>query len=560
MLPHACASGKHASLCYTGRRLAGQYFAAGGRKSGVMSERTRKLAWAAVIVASATAISRVVGLGREVLTASVYGVTADYNTFVSVSVVPNLIRQLFADAAISAAFVPVLTALLAAGDRERARRLTATLLGFMLAVVGSLCVVLILAASPIVRAIYPELTGTSHMATLAAQYLQILVPTVLVLALAGVMTGVLYADERFTMPAVVSIVWNLVIIAFMLVWHEAWGVYALAWGTLAGTVVELILLGLAMRAAGEPIRVNFHFRDPYLRRVLALMVPITITLGILNFNALIDTYFAQYVSDHAAAEIGYSFRLYQLPQGIFAVTIGTILFPTLSRFAAAHDMDRFRETLSLGVREMVFVSLPFLAWFTVLATPIVRLVYQRGTFTASATHEVALALAAFTLGLTFANCNIMFNRGFQSLQKPWLPLYVGLVNLGLNAVLDWVLLKPLGVAGITLSTSLVSIFNLVVLMWLLRRVIGTVDGRRIARAAGGAAVGALALAAVSGGLWFALHGFAARGFLPLLVSVLVSVGAGGLVYLRLAKVLRLEELAAVRQLWRRRRGPAIPAE
>ena len=235
-----------------------------------MSERTRKLAWAAVIVASATAVSRIVGLGREVLTAGVYGVTPDYNAFVSVSVVPNLIRQLFADAAISAAFVPVLTALLTAGERERARQLTATLFGFILAVVGAVCVVFILAASPIVRAIYPELTGTSHMATLAAQYLQILVPTILVLAIAGVMTGVLYADERFTMPAVVSIVWNLVIIAFMVVWHDAWGVYALAWGTLAGTVVQLILLALAMRAAGEPIRVNFHFRDPYLRRVLAL--------------------------------------------------------------------------------------------------------------------------------------------------------------------------------------------------------------------------------------------------------------------------------------------------
>jgi len=196
----------------------------------------------AVIVASATAISRVVGLGREVLTAGLYGVTADYNTYVSVSVVPNLIRQLFADAAISAAFVPVLTALLAAGDVERARRLGGTLLGFMLAVVGAVCVVLILAATPVVRAIYPELTATSRMTELAAHYLQILVPTVLVLALAGVLTGVLYAHERFTMPAVVSIVWNLVIIAFMAVWHGSWGVYALAWGTLAGTVVELVLL------------------------------------------------------------------------------------------------------------------------------------------------------------------------------------------------------------------------------------------------------------------------------------------------------------------------------
>ena len=526
-----------------------------------MSERRRKLAWAAVIVASATAISRVVGLGREVLTAGIYGVTADYNTFVSVSVVPNLIRQLFADAAISAAFVPVLTALLTAGDTERARRLTGTLLGFMLAVVGAVCVVLILAATPIVRTIYPELTGSSHTAQLAASILQILVPTVLVLALAGVLTGVLYAHERFTMPAVVSIVWNLVIIVFMVVWHEQWGVYALAWGTLVGTVVELILLGFAMRAAGEPLRINFHFGDPYLRRVLALMIPITITLGILNFNALIDTYFAQFVSDHAAAEIGYSFRLYQLPQGIFAVTIGTVLFPSLSRFAASHDMDRFRDTLSMGVRQMIFVSLPFLAWFTVLAAPIVRLVYQRGTFTPTATHEVSLALAAFTLGLTFANVNIMFNRSFQSMQKPWLPLYVGLVNLGLNAILDWILLGPLGVAGITLSTSIVSIFNLVLLVWLLRRQVGRIDGRRIGAAAGKALACGVALAAVSAGLWYALRGFAAGGFPQLLVAVLVAVGAGGLVYVGLARLLKLEELAEVWRLLRRRRAePVAPAD
>ena len=559
MLSHACASGKHPSLCYTGRRPAAQYFAAGGRIGKAMSERTRKLAWAAVIVASATAISRVVGLGREVLTAGVYGVTADYNTFVSVSVVPNLIRQLFADAAISAAFVPVLTALLAAGDVERARRLTATLLGFMLAAVGAVCLVLILAATPVVRAIYPELTGSSHTATLAAQYLQILVPTILVLALAGVLTGVLYAHERFTMPAVVSIVWNLVIIAFMAVWHSSWGVYALAWGTLVGTVVELVLLGFAMRAAGEPLRVNFHFGDPYLRRVLALMVPITITLGILNFNALIDTYFAQFVSDHAAAEIGYSFRLYQLPQGIFAVTIGTVLFPSLSRFAAQNDMGRFRDTLSMGVRQMVFVSLPFLAWFTVLAAPVVRLVYQRGTFTATATHEVSLALAAFALGLTFANVNIMFNRSFQSMQRPWLPLYVGLANLGLNAILDWVLLGPLGVAGITLSTSLVSIFNLVLLVWLLRRQVGRIDGRRIAAAAGAALLCGGALAAVSAGVWYALRGFATGGFLPLLAAVLAAVGAGAAVYIGLAKALKLEELTTVWRILRRRRVAPAPS-
>lgn len=282
------------------------------------------------------------------------------------------------------------------------------------------------------------------------------------------------------------------------------------------------------------------------------MVPITVTLGILNFNSLIDTFFAQYVSDHAAAEIGFSFRLYQLPQGIFAVTIGTILFPSLSRFVAQGDWDQFRETLSTGVRQMVFVSLPFFAWFTVLALPIVSLVYERGAFTAAASAQVGATLAMLSIGLTFANVNIMFNRSFQSMQRPWLPLFVGLINLFLNAVLDWVLLKPLGVAGIALSTSIVSAFNTIALIWLLRRQVGRLGGRGIARAAAGAALAAVALAAVSGGLWYLLRGFAAGGFLQLLVAVTLAVGAGGLVYLGVARALRLEEMAVVRRMMRRR--------
>ena len=393
-----------------------------------------------------------------------YGVGADYNTFVSVSVVPNLIRQLFADAAISAAFVPVLTALLAAGDQERARRLTATLLGFMLAVVGSVCVVLILAASA-GRA--RHLPGADRHEPDGARWrrsiLQILVPTVLVLALAGVLTGVLYAHERFTMPAVVSIVWNLVIIAFMARVARGVGRLRAGLGHARRHRRRAHPAGArhARRRRADPRRLPLP-RPATCAACWCSWCPITITLGILNFNALIDTYFAQFVSDHAAADIGYAFRLYQLPQGIFAVTIGTVLFPSLSRFAAQHDMGRFRDTLSTGVRQMVFVSLPFLAWFTVLAAPIVphrlpaRRVHRDATRAACAG-----ALAAFALGLTFANVNIMFNRGFQSMQKPWLPLYVGLVNLALNALLDWVLLGPLGVAGITLSTSLVSIFNIV---------------------------------------------------------------------------------------------------
>jgi len=526
-----------------------------------MTERQKKLAWAAVIVASATGISRVVGVAREILTASAYGVSVQLNTFASVSVIPNLIRQLVADAAISAAFVPVFTGLFTKGERERAYRLASSLLSFMTIVVGGVTVLLVFVAPAIIHVFYPEFTHDAAVYHLAVSLLRILLPTVLLFSVSGVVIGVLYSYERFTMPAVVSIVWNLVIIAFIILFSSpsSMGIYALAWGTLAGTVAQLVLLVPPLRRIDLKWQLAFGWRDPLLRHVLALMVPVTITLGILNFNALVDFFFAQFVSDHAAAEINYAFRLYQLPQGMFAITIGTVLFPTLSRYAAQHDLAGYRETLSLGVRQIFFVSLPFVAWFVVVPHSIVQLIYQHGNFTAADTSTVAPVLAFFTLGMAFANVNVMFNRGFQSLQRPWLPMYIGLVNLGLNALLDWVLYKPLGARGIVLSTSIVSAFNFVALVWLMRRQIDYVDGRRILRSLAKILACSFALGIVSWGLWQALRGFGDQGLVRLVIVVVIVFGASGAAYLGLARLLHVEELSVVRLLWRRRGGRAAAA-
>ena len=463
-----------------------------------MTEKQKKLAWAAVVVALATGISRVVGVAREILTANAFGVSVQLNTFASVAVIPNLIRQLVADAAVSAAFVPVFTGLFAKGERERAYKLASSLLSFMVVVVGTVTLVLMLGAPLLVKIFFPQFAGQPYISHLAVDMLRILLPTVLLFSVSGVVIGVLYSYERFTMPAVVSIVWNLVIIAFIVFFSAPGrlGIYALVWGTFFGTVAQLLLLIPSLRRVDLKWRVSFAWRDPLLRRVLLLMVPVTITLGILNFNALIDFFFAQFVSDHAAAQINYAFRLYQLPQGMFAITIGTVLFPTLSRYAADNDMESFRETLSMGVRQIFFVSLPFVAWFVVVPHSMVQLIIH-GQFVPADTAAVAPILAFFTLGMAFANVNVMFNRGFQSMQRPWLPLYVGIVNLVLNALLDWVLYKPLGARGIVLSTSIVSAFNFVALLVLMRRQIDSVDGRRILVGLGKILTCSAALAAVS---------------------------------------------------------------
>jgi putative peptidoglycan lipid II flippase len=235
-----------------------------------------------------------------------------------------------------------------------------------------------------------------------------------------------------------------------------------------------------------------------------------------------------------------------------------VLFPSLARYVAHKDAVRFRETISTGVRQTVFVSLPFVAWFMVAAEPIVRVVFQRGAFSAGDTAAVAPVLAALSAGLVFANVNMMFNRSFQSMQRVWLPLYVGLANLALNAALDWVLLVPLGTAGIALSTSLVSMFNTVVLAYLLRREIGSDEGRRIGLAAGKALACALALAAAAAVTWWVLSGLVGDGFVEVLVALTATVAVSGAAYVGAARLLRVEELGLVWGLLRRRVRRAAP--
>ena len=288
------------------------------------------------------------------------------------------------------------------------------------------------------------------------------------------------------------------------------------------------------------------------------MVPITITLGILNFNALIGTWFAQFVSDRAAAEIGYAFRLYQLPQGIFAVTIGTVLFPSLSRFAAERDDTRFRDTVSLGVRQMVFVSLPFVAWFAVMPQAFVQLIYERGAVRpAERPRRSPARWPCSRVGLAFANANIMLNRAFQSMQRPWLPMYVSFGNLAVNALLCWLLLQAARrCQGITLSMATVSASISPLSSCCFAGTWAASTAAAWPWRRGGALLCAAVLAAVSYAVWRALEDFAAGGFWPLLAVVLLAVAAGGAAYLALARLLRLEELAVLRQLLRRRRTPA----
>jgi putative peptidoglycan lipid II flippase len=286
------------------------------------------------------------------------------------------------------------------------------------------------------------------------------------------------------------------------------------------------------------------------------MVPVTLGLGLINVNAVIDSVFASRLIDPALAPtaIEKAFRLYMLPQGMFSVAVATVLFPSLSRLAAERDMRGFRSTVEIGLRQIAFLLVPASVATAVLATPIIRLIYQHGQFTAHQTAVVAGALAAFSAGLTFNGSMLMLNRAFFSLQSNWVPTAVALGNLFVNAILDAAFYR-FGTWGIPLSTSIVNVAGTALLLILLRRRIERVEFAQTARATALIAAASAALAAASFAVWYGLDSLAGRSFGAQLVSLAAALAGGTAVYLffcRLLGVRELEALLSLRARFRRR--------
>ena len=338
-------------------------------------------------------------------------------------------RSLVADAALSSAFVPVFSELLEKGERKRAWRVASTLFWLMLLGLGALTALFIVIA-PLVIAPFGDPGGDKE---LAIGLSRVLFPIVALLGVSGVIVGILNSYEHFTVPALTPVFWNLAIIAGLVlgVPHAetmSGKLYVYAISIVIGTVIQVLLPVPWLRGLDGRLQMVIDWRDPAVRRVFVLMVPVTIGLGLINFNLVVDSIFASRLIDPelAPTAIDKAFRVYMLPQGMFSVAVATVLFPSLSRLAARGDIDGFRHTVGLGLRQIAFLLVPASVISAVLAEPIVRLLYQRGQFGPHQTHVVAGALAAFAAGLTFNGTMLMLNRAFFSLQSPWIPTAVAL--------------------------------------------------------------------------------------------------------------------------------------
>ena len=522
--------------------------------------RTR-LAVSTAIFAAATGLSRVLGLVREVVSSYYFGAAGKINAFTVAFQIPNLVRALVADAALSSAFVPVFSELLEKGDRKRAWRVASSLFWLMLLGLGALTAIFVLVAPWVVG-----LFGNpGHDRALAVGLSRVLFPIVALLGVSGIVVGILNSYEHFTVPAISPVFWNLAIIAGLAIGvpqaHTMnTKLYVYAVSILVATFVQVFLPMPWLRGRDGRLQLVLDWRDPAVKRVLVLMVPVTLGLGLINVNAVIDTFFASRLIDAnlAPTAIQKAFLVYMLPQGMFSVAIATVLFPSLSRLAARGDLDGFRRTVGTGLRQIAFLLVPAAVVSAVLAEPIVRILFQRGQFHPPQTPVVAGALAAFSAGLVFNGAMLMLNRAFFSLQSNWVPTAVALGNLFLNALLDLALYR-VGVWGIPLATAICNVAGVAALLVLLRRRLGRIEFASIVSTTTRVVFAAAVVAAVSWAVWRPLDSAAGRSFGGQVVSLGTALLAAVAVYLVSCRILRVRELDALLSLRARLRERLLRA-
>ena len=518
------------------------------------SAHSRRLARSTAVFSLATAISRVLGLVREMVSAYFFGVSGLINAFTVAIQIPNLVRALVADAALSGAFVPVFSELLEKGERTRAWRVASTLFWLTLLILGGVTAVFILLA-PLLMRPFGDPGGDYD---LAVGLSRVLFPIVVLLGLSGIVVGILNTYNHFALPALAPVAWNAVIIVGLLLGipqidDESGQLYLYAGVVVLGTLVQLLLPIPWLRRLDGRLTMVIDWRDPAVKRVLVLMLPVTLTIGLVNVNFLVDTLFASRLLDPelAPAAIDKAFRLYMLPQGIFAVAVTTVLFPTLARLAARNDMPGLRRALDGGLRQIAFLLVPAGLLSIVLAEPIVRLVYQRGEFTSEDTVIVSQCLQAFSIGLVFNGWLLILNRSFYAVQTNWVPTGIALGAVALNAALDTVFYR-LGIWGIPLATSTVNVVAAAVLLVMMRRRIGL---EHVGRTLGVVVRVGLAGAASAGlafATWYGLDDVLGRGLVTQIVSLGAAFAVGGIVYVGLARALGLREVEALLLLRARR--------
>jgi putative peptidoglycan lipid II flippase len=518
--------------------------------SGEMSEPQRPadtLARSAGLVSLATMTSRVLGLTRDQVLLIVFGADK-MDAFQIAFRLPGLVRDLFAEGAMSAAFVPTFTRELKRDGKRAAWELGNLVISGLVIATAAIALIGILLAGPLTRWIAADFAAVPGKLELTTQLTQIMFPFLTLIAVAVAFMGMLNALRWFFVPALAPAAFNVasILSVFLIVplmaplgWHPMAG---LAIGTLLGGVGQLAIQWPALRREGYRFQFHFAPRDPRFREVIGLMAPGVLGLAAVQVNQLVNMWLATREGSGAVSYLNMAFRLMYLPIGLFGVSIATAALPTIARHAANEDKAGIRDSVSQALRMMLMLNVPATFGLMVLAVPIIQMLVQYGKVTGSDTNGMAFALICYAPGLIGYSAVKIASPTFYALRDSRTPVIVSVLSIIINIVLNVTLVRFLSYGGLALGTSVAAIVNAVTLFWLLRGRLNGVDGRRVGVALAKILVASIVMAIVA---WTIEHELSmwwiGQSAFRRLVRVGLAVSGGLGTLLIMAKLLRLEE-------------------
>jgi putative peptidoglycan lipid II flippase len=515
------------------------------------SASSSHLARAAGVASAATMTSRVLGLVRDQLLASMFGAGNAMDAFNVAFRVPNLARDLFAEGAMSAAFVPTFTRHLIVDGKERAFQLGNNVVNSLLLITGFLAGLGIIFAEPIVAAMAGDYAVVPGKLALTVLLTRIMLPFLMLIAVAAAFMGMLNSMQSFFIPAVSPAMFNVATIACALALVPTMPrmglppIMAIAIGTVIGGIGQVVVQWPSLARQGFRYRPFVDLGDNGLRRVLLLIGPGTMGLAATQINLFVNTVLATGEGTGAVSWLNYAFRLMYLPIGLFGVSIAMAVVPSVSHHAARHDRGGVRRTLADGLTLMLMLNIPATIGLVVLATPIVQVIFERRAFTPSDTAATAAALRCYAIGLVGYSVVRIATPAFYALDDSSTPVKVSVVTVLVNVAANVALVRLMGYRGLALGTSVAALTNAAMLLFVLRRRLDGLEGPRIVTAVMKISLAALLMGATAGTVHAAMAIWITGGGLVMRIARLAATIAAALAVLAAsAHVLHVEEFRA----------------
>lgn len=504
------------------------------------SDLRKRIFGATFLVMIATLLSKLSGLIRDQITASYFGITYDTDAFTWAYFIPNLFRVLFAESIIIAAFIPIYASYLKKNDRNQLNDFVVSVTNIFIVAFTAISAIIFIFSNHI-GFFLSRISGNNLDIANFSMMNRIMIFSLVIMSIAGLLTSILNSHNKFVVPAIAPMIMNIASIIFVVVLAGKIGIISMAIGIIIGSVLEVLIQLPGLKGTNLQYRFRINFKNHAVKEMFSMMIPIMLSLGAVQINNSIDNFFALNLGAGNTTALTFSWRVANLPLGVFSVAVITVLYPLISKQAADNNISGLKDSFSIGVREIGYIMIPASAGMIILANPIIKILFERNQFTSMDTEKVSTILMFHCAGLVFFGLLMALNRIFYSLKDVKTPLIIALASIMTNFLLDWLLVRVMGISGVALSTSLVAGINIVLLIIILRKKIGYLGGKKIIVSFLKISAATLIMSAFVYFAWRFLYGFFNKSNFMIVLLLFIIILLAGILYAALTYLFKMEE-------------------